>query len=442
MLYLAKKLISSIKLCCIITILQGSLLIQNSLSQDQEKLNSKQENQENQKPNINLTINISQLCSKEKLSEIKESLPQIISEDLNKILNDQNTLFYTKQEIPPAYQFAETGTITGGKLGTNPTAVFFDTRWNISGDAREASKGHNKGGNGNIEFPWRTEGGLDFAENYTTSVKFMNTDSKPIIWFYTTAFSPNQSSGGRITGGLRQNVIKWIYPVGTTFGEILYQKTNDNQYIVFEIRTRTKNKDHNWDIDIFRPFPNQKDLENALNMTVSSPVVANSLLDKLHPTKAGFLVEASTQELPEISPEIVTKLLQTTPFKSALGSYWSNNGENYCFAPTSSQEYNIVPKKYLGTYLGTDSESCQNCHKHTLKHVNEFHLGRDWYGYIRGSDGIFTFHPISPERVTIRGQRIQPTIRSSFVKDGLVEQYNEAKHDPNIYQETKFLNAN
>jgi len=71
---------------------------------------------------------------------------------------------------------------------------------------------------------------------------------------------------------------RWTFPVGTYFGEVLYQKGPDQKWYVFEIRTR-KRYPHGWKVDLFRPFKTAERLASAIishrpNWQIDSNLVA------------------------------------------------------------------------------------------------------------------------------------------------------------------------
>ena len=59
--------------------------------------------------------------------------------------------------------------------------------------------------------------------------------------------------------------------------------------------------------------------------------------------------------------------------------------------------------------------------------------GRDWYGRIRGSDGIFSFHPFDPSCISYNGYEQQARLRDEFVEGGLIERYDSSKHPSEHY---------
>jgi hypothetical protein len=67
--------------------------------------------------------------------------------------------------------------------------------------------------------------------------------------------------------------------------------------------------------------------------------------------------------------------------------------------------------------------------------VRDFDYFRDWYGRIRGSDGIFSFHPFEPWSVSDNGAPQSVQLRSELIQAGVLEGYTPKKHDPARYAE-------
>lgn len=382
-----------------------------------------------------------QICSPDKIAAYRASLPATESGHWQEIFRDPRTMFYDDETIPAAYQHASGGLINGGQFlvlnGTTGTTTFHSPKHNISGDARERAKGPGRGGNANIEFPWRTPGGTDRSEGTALTFKFMRLpqvdgQTVPIVWWREVS---RQSFVGP------HSVMAWMFPRGTIFGEVLAQRDSRGQMHTYEVRLRVRERDY-WDIAVLRPFPTAGDLANRLaevgadeycEQVANVPVVTRKLFDAHHPTKSGFSVDAGVAVLPSMPEALSAHLLDTTPFKVATGAKFAGNAA----APTTNDAFGIVPREYHGSFLGTDTDSCRNCHQHTLMHVDVFDRGRDWYGYVRGSDEIFTFHPINPGDIAYNGAQRQFRLRPEFVAAGMIESYDPTRHAAEHYVRLK-----
>lgn len=354
-----------------------------------------------------------QIMAESKRQQVIASLPEIADAEWNARLHDPATIWYDDRVMPVAYQH------DGG---------FHWAGYNISGDAREAAKGHGRGGNANIEFPWRDAGGTHGVEGLE-GVKALRLPKRsngsvwPVVWF------PSQRPGFLASS----NVTEWIFPIGTAFFEVLsieYERQN----WVFEVRVRQREADH-WGVDILRPFPTEAKLYARLQGIAPdyatryvSRVEPAQLIDNLHPRRA-FEARADRAWLPSFPPGLVAELLRGTTFTSAQGNTWSGTAG----APTTGDRFSIVPRNYAANFIGSESESCANCHRDVLKDAREFDRPRDWYGRVRGSDGIFSWHPIEPSAVSRNGFRLPVRFRKAFVDAGVIERYDPARHPANIY---------
>jgi hypothetical protein len=128
------------------------------------------------------------------------------------------------------------------------------------------------------------------------------------------------------------------------------------------------------------------------------------------------------------------ELLTTTPFRSAHGELWRKgiNGV-YTAAPTTESGFHIVPAKYDAGFIEVDTHSCMRCHETANQHVRNFDFGRDWYGRVRGSDGIFSWHPFDPSSISNNGYGATPRMRQSFITAGIVAPYSAEVHTEEHY---------
>ena len=93
-----------------------------------------------------------------------------------------------------------------------------------------------------------------------------------------------------------------------------------------------------------------------------------------------------------------------------------------------------MPAGYSGTIAGTDTGSCAKCHDGVAKHARHFDAARGWYGHVRGDDGIFSFHPIDPSRISYNGATIPPVLSRDLVESGIVAPYDPARHIGDRYR--------
>lgn len=369
------------------------------------------------------------LMSAAKDARLRSYLPEVEDESLRELLSDPRLILYTETEMPRAYQDWD-----GALQGVH------SAYYNISADGGEPY------GNGNREFPWGSPAGTHRVKNLT-SFRFMRLplDEQgkplPVVWYRKRL--PRDTSDAYV----------WTFPVGTVFGEVLRQHGPDGKDYTFEVRLRYREYGK-WTVDVLRPFPTAKDLARAVKQLrpeweaseqlaalvehLETPLAMQKLkLTDKHPVLVSFKQSMGVDSLPEVGDDkLVAELLTTTPFRSALGEDWrrSLGGVRAC-APTTDAPFHIVPANYDAGFVDADSISCMRCHETVGHHVREFQPYRDWYGRVRGSDAIFSFHPFSTSCVSNNGFGQTVKLRPELVKAGLLEQYDDERHPARVYQQ-------
>lgn len=366
------------------------------------------------------------LMSAEKINGLRKLLPKITDDKVAALLADERLLLYTEEEMPRCHQDWD------GSLPGVHTAYY-----NISADRGEPF------GNGNREFPWGTPAGTHRSENlYTFRFLWLPQDESgktlPVTYY-------RKHLRGDVSRGYA-----WIYPVGTIFGEVLCQKTKDGSAVAFEVRIRMREQKA-WEVDVFRPFPTAKELAARVkelrtnweqqpklvalvsHLTTEKELPVKHLYDN-HPYRA-INQKMGVDTLPSIDDEpLVVELLTKTPFRSAQGEMWrTGTNEVFTAAPTTSAGFHVVPAGYDAGFIEVESHSCMRCHETANKHVRDFEPGRDWYGRVRGSDGIFSWHPFDPASISYNGYGATPRIRKSLVDAGILAVYDAKLHPPEKY---------
>ena len=132
--------------------------------------------------------------------------------------------------------------------------------------------------------------------------------------------------------------------------------------------------------------------------------------------------------------DLIARLLTEKTFKSALGKIWriDDHGVETC-APTTNASFHIVLAAYDGGFIDVDRVSCMRCHETVNHHVDRFNFGRDWYGRIRGSDGIFSFHPFASSSISYNGISRGVCLNHQLVNAGVVARFEQNKHPREIY---------
>lgn len=259
----------------------------------------------------------------------------------------QGAKFY---KLEPAYQ-----TRLGGRSLFEISGVH-SPLYNISAVASEPF------GNANREFPWRTPAGLHSSPNFL-SYRFAKINGPIDVW---TQDISNEDSP----------VTRWAYPTGTIFGDMLLVTDKEGYSATFEVRMRTKLPNGSWRPKVFRPFQDISDLpmkwRPSLKFNITPERNKKQKTESVVTHHKGFMIDDKI-ELIKVGPADISLL--DVPFKEGRG------------LSLTTDDWSIVPKNYTGHVT-----SCIKCHKQTLIHAREIQPNRDWYGFVRGDDTIFSFH--------------------------------------------------
>ncbi len=372
------------------------------------------------------------LMTAERDSAFRRLLPEVDDPNLQEKFEDPRLILYTEREMPQAYQ--DWSTMLPGVH--SPT-------YNISADGGEPF------GNGNREFPWSTPAGTHRTSNVST-FKFLwlpedeNGRVQPVVWYRKRL--PGDNSAG----------YAWLFPVGALVGEVLYMTGADGRAYTFEVRVRNR-EEGAWGVDVFRPFPEAESLAQAIKdrrpaweddnelVALVSHLESNTALPKQtlrdsQPGKAVFRQQMGVDSLPPINDGLAAELLGGTQFKSVLAEYWRiDEAGLVTFAPTTEDSFHVIPQNYDGGFVQPDRDSCIRCHETVAASVRDFNFSRDWYGRIRGSDGIFSFHPFDPSTISYNGYGNSVRMRGSMEQGGVLERYDPDVHPVDVYQTVKGL---
>jgi len=357
------------------------------------------------------------------LALVGQTLPRLADPARDAALRSPRTVHYDDRTIPRAYAHA------GG---------FHSPSYNISADPTDSGLRHGEGGNANVQFPWRVGGGLDHSPGVRSAKALTLPEAPGGVW-------PVVAWQGRLPGhpGMGpESATRWRFPRGAILWEILSHDVGGSP-MVFEVRARIRQHDY-WDTSIYRPFPRCADLADELTRRGVEPAAVAELRapavltvvdhsDRANRTRPAFVGRAAVAWMPRLPVPLVAELLRDTPFADATGTAWATSGELHCYAPTTDTAGQLVPIRYAGTIVGTDTDSCAKCHDGVARHARRFDAARGWYGHVRGDDGIFSFHPIDPARISRNGATIQPLLNRHLVEAGIVSAYDPARHPGDIY---------
>jgi hypothetical protein len=262
---------------------------------------------------------------------------------------------------------------------------------------------------------------------------------RPVVWF-------RKHLKGDSTDGYA-----WTFPVGAIVGEVLAMHAPDGYAYTFEMRMRSREYGY-WDVNVFRPYPTAGALARQIKQLQpdweESPALVKAIehLEQPLPMKPAHLADTQPAKrtfdqwmgidsLPDLGDnKLASQLLTSAVFHSMTGETWRETSGVKTFAPTTMASFEIVPANYDAGFVAVDRTSCARCHDSVSKPVSDFNPGRDWYGHIRGSDGIFSFHPFAPDCVSHNGYGGGVRMRPEFEKTGVIAKYDPAKHSRAVYQ--------
>lgn len=390
---------------------------------------------------------ILELLPPARLARIRAALPRVEDATLSAILESPSTIWYDRTVIIPGYQDSFGDNVIA-PIGFRPNTI--DPQMiNLA-----VPGGHQKlfAKKGVFHFPFGVTGGADDAPN-TFVVDFwappLDAEGKPlpVVWWRR---DPNQYTHKYV----------WAFPKGTVFGEVLFITAPSGASYVYEIRTRTRELSR-WRVDAFRPFPRAADLGAALEAGkathpewATSPAVAAleahlarrtlvpATLKATHFASAFPAQAGAMDELPAIGDEaLVVELLTKTPFRSARGVAWKEEGTLRTWAPTTKESFSIVPKSYKAGFLEVSEASCERCHRDAGRPFKDWYPEVLAYGEVWGEDETFSWHPFQTDKFVAPDGSVRNfnydnrVIRPDFVAAGLIAKYDPAKHPSSHYTE-------
>ncbi len=368
-----------------------------------------------------------------KLAPLKDSLPLVVDTDINTAMRSPDTMWYDEDSMVFLYQDSAE-TVVGGRANCVGREVGEN---NADNDAIHKLVNY-FGPDYRFKFPFRTAAGTDNVTNKRV-MNFWAPPKKngsvlPVKWWQPT-------SRGRW---------RWTFPVGTLFGEVLYLQGPDGRWYVFEIRTRKRYRD-GWATNIFRPFPTAQSLVEGIQrvkpnwfeslelwkfvqyLQNKNTLVKHRLVSEAY-GKVFPPIDGALDILPEISDtQLIQKLLSETPFVSAEGKIWKENGSLETYAASSKANFSIVPKGYEAGMIAVNEVSCRRCHSEVGRTLAHFEWDVQLYGEMWGEDEIFTWHIFEPNRYIfatfddVDGSR---KVNPRFQQAGLVKKEKPSDSDP------------
>jgi len=358
------------------------------------------------------------------------------------MLQSSETIWYDPQGIVPGYQDS-----MGSPKGMRPNT--------ISGHLIAIPDGHQRlfQKKGTFRFPFGT-GGVDDSTNVRHfnfwAVPRQNGKVLPVV-YWITEFSHWH----------------WIFPVGTTLGEVLVEKFPDGSEAVFEIRTRTRRLD-GWSNDIFRPFKSATELAAAIKSkranwretdslkalvahlqnpdTLTPHILESKAYPQSFATLNGYL-----DTLPSFGDQALAKeLLQTTTFVSVKGAVWKQSGDKVAYAPNTKDSFGITANNYVAGMFEVSDKFCSRCHEEAGRSIRDHHMDLAAYGEMWGEDQTFSWHLFETASFVKPNGDVKcfnqdfnagclvddnRTLRKSFVEAGLVVKYDPKQHTDEQYKQ-------
>lgn len=365
--------------------------------------------------------------------QLHRLLPAVSDRRMQQVLDDPALILYTHTVMPRAYQHW-----SGQLQGVHSPS------YNISAVSGEPF------GNGNLEFPWSAPAGTHRTDTVTTfRFLWLPRDDRghfwPVVWYR------KRLRGDSTTG------YAWTFPVGAIVGEVLCIRSPEGHDCTFEMRTRTRGL-ASWEADVFRPFPTAADLVRTVKQLRPDWAQRPELAQLVHhlerplelpqrtlgdkqPFSEVFRETMGVDSLPPAGDDaLVAELLASTPFQSTAGKVWraDRTGVFTC-APTTAARFHIVPARYDAGFIEVDDVSCMRCHETVNQPVARFDPSRDWYGRIRGSDGVFSFHPFAPTSISYNGFGVPIRMRRELTASGALARYASKRHPSSVYRQIRDL---
>jgi len=364
------------------------------------------------------------------LAAYRAALPVVAYKRLQDIFDDPTTFWYDKATMIPSYQDS-VGDGSYTPIGARPNSrahniIVPEGRRLFTADGEHWS------------FPFGVTAGTENVPNRHVlnflSLPKDSGDVLPVVY--------ETSDDNRALGGLGLHKWTWMFPKGTTVGEIMFLEEAGDLYPV-EVRIRTRYLSA-WATNVYRPFPtaerlaetvrasrpgwaSQADLQALVthledSTTIEPKTIPSPAFDDL------VVLDGYIDEIPTISDSaLVRELLTTTPFVSAYGLSWKARGLEVAFAASTTSTFNVVPANYDAGLIEVREQSCVRCHRDAGRAINDFEPRAILYGDIWGEDRIFSFHPWDQDRFRIFNNENRQ-VRPALASGGIVVRYDAARH--------------
>lgn len=377
-----------------------------------------------------------QIMAATKMEAIRKAMPTVAYPALQALITAPDTMWYDKDSMKACYQDSV------GNGSYTPIGARFNNEGKDlivpEGKAMFSDDGET------WSFPFGHTAGMDDAEN-AVIVNFLSlpigADGKPVPVVYSTVDNNVALSGM----GLHRWT--WVYPKGTTFGELIFVKDSAGSLFPSELRTRTRFID-GWATNSYRPFPTAASLAAAIKAarpnwsttpnlkTFVDHLENNETLTPKSMRSPGFnnvvSLQGAIDTLPDLGDEALIKdLLTKTTFVSVYGEAWKVGTKGKTFAASSAGGLSIAPRGNTIGLIEVTDDSCNRCHDNAGRLLSDYVDAVSLYGDLWGEDRIFSFHPYDTSRVGGAGQENR-AVRKEF--SSIVQRYDQSKHPSALYK--------
>jgi hypothetical protein len=334
----------------------------------------------------------------DKFRPFRAALPELDDTAMNAAMRSADTMWYDDESMTFLYQDS-VEVVTGARA--NCVGRLVGERNQNNPDIARLT--HYFGADYKFKFPFRGVAGTDNVTNLKVfnfwAPPKQNGRVLPVRWW-------KSSARGRWN---------WVFPVGTVFGEVLFQQGPDQNWYVFEVRTRKRHLE-GWEPNVFRPFATAAQLEQAIvarrpqwhrdanlarfvdHLKNRETLVAHTMRSEAY-HKIFPPIQGALDKLPVINDkQLVVELLTGHRFRSTEGQIWKENGQLETYAPASEDDFSIVPKGYEMGMIAVNEESCNRCHIETGRRLGDLEPVIQLYGEVWGEDRLFTWHLFQPHR--------------------------------------------
>lgn len=336
-----------------------------------------------------------------------QSWPTVDDEDLARDLADPWLVPYTRESMPPAYQFWAGLQNDGIK----------DSRYNMGPPGADPTGNY-------FEFPWRDPAGTTPGERRVEVRRAFllppRTDGGEGRW--PAVYWSERNELPAVVVNPRMPRLAWSFPRDTLFVELLSWEG-----VPFLLRTKRRELE-DWQPDEFAPFVVAGELQGALARAGAAPatgrVVVANFEDVRHPRRA-IRERAEVELLPELPRELRARLIAGRTWQSTMGRDWRPG--------IRASAGGLAPAGFAAVFE-VEASSCGRCHESAGRSVAYFEAGRDWYGAVSGDDRILSWHPYAAESIATRGEARPVRLRPELLRLGLLEPYDPQRHPGDRYR--------